>query len=494
MGYTLRYYQNDALQIMRQNKKRILISCPTGGGKTVILAQYASEQEGRTLICTPSTELREQTISKLKTVDPEIDVGSVQGLLSDFTNKIIVATPQSLSHKKSQRIEEILKHGNISTVIFDEVHIGVARSEKIINRIKNSDIKIIGVTATAENRELNRIFSQLDYHKPLIEMIEEGFLCEPVCILVSSETNLSNISKVAGDFNQKELETTVDNVQRNRLIVKAYKEYSKDRKSCLVFCVGIEHLNHVVEEFKSEGIYCKGLDSTYNKEDRKAIIEEFKTGKLPVLVNCGVLTTGFDFEALNMLIIARPTQSKILYQQILGRALRIHPDKKDALILDIVDVSKKHDLMSLSNIFEMPIKHGETIKKAMQRIKKEKEDAERRKAEEEQRRLERERLKREEMRIRAEQVKLFNRDMKNRMEERKFDFYRVDNLTYALTYAMDVHYVVENRNEKYYIYNAITSKEEKKIEYICEFNDLIEAIKYIEKRINLNIFTNKKAD
>lgn len=496
LSYQLRDYQHECVDIMTKAEKgeRILISIATGGGKTVIFSTYAINTSGRTLIVVPSTELREQSIQKLRKIDPDIDVGSVQGSINEVSNKVVVATRQSLTHSKSKRIDEMLKHGKFESIIFDEVHQACEQVIKIINKIKDKNVKIFGVTATPWNRQLNKIFTKINYQKTILDMILDEYLCEPKAMMVQSTTSLMDVKSVAGEFNQKDLEETVDNPLRNRLIVKSYQEFASERKSTLVFCVGIDHLNHVVEEFKSEGIYCKGLDSTYSKEDRKSIIEEFKSGKLPVLVNCGVLTTGFDHEAVDCIILARPTKSRILYTQIIGRGLRLHPDKNDCLIIDINDVVRTHDLLNMSSVFEMPIKHGETPKRAIERIKKEKENEERRKQEEEERRIERERLKQEELKIKVQQIKLFNRDMKSRMEEAKYDWWRADNLTWVLTYAMNVHYAVENVEDNYNIYNVVTEKDKKYAELITCKNSIIECIEYVEKRINKNTYTDKNSE
>lgn len=474
--------------------ERVLLSVPTGGGKTVIFSTYAANTSGRTLIVVPSTELREQSIEKLEKIDPDIDVGSVQGTINEVSNKIVIATRQSLTHKKSKRIDEMLKHGKFESVIFDEVHQACGQVIKIINRIKDNNIRVFGVTATPWNRELNKIFKKIDYQKSILDMIMDGYLCEPKAMIVESTTSLIGIKTVAGEFNQKELEETVDNPLRNKIIVEAYKKYAHNRKSTLVFCVGIDHLRHVVDAFKDEGISCEGLDSTNNKEDRKKIIDRFKSGKTSVLVNCGVLTTGFDHEATDCIILARPTKSKILYTQILGRGLRIHPDKEDCLIIDINDIVKTHDLLNMGSVFDMPIKHGETPKRAIERIKKEKEEDEKRKQEEEQRRIEREKLRQEELKIKAQQIKLFNRDMKARIEERRLDWWRVDNLTYALTYAMNAHNVIENVNDEYIIYNVVTEKDQKYAQEIIRMESLPDAISYIEKKVNKNTYTSKDSD
>jgi type I site-specific restriction endonuclease len=315
-------------------------------------------------------------------------------------------------------------------------------------------------------------------------MILAGYLCEPKALSITSTTNLSGIKSVAGDFNQSELEEKVDNPLRNRLIVKAYKEYAQKRKSTLVFCVGIKHLNHVVEEFQSEGIYCKGLDSTNSKEDRAAIIEEFKSGKLPVLVNCGVLTTGFDYEELDTLLISRPTKSKILYTQIVGRGLRTAEGKKDCLIIDITDVSRSHDLLSLSNVFDMPIRNGETVKKAIKRIEKEKENAEQLKREAEERQRERERFALEQIKLKAQEIKLFNHEMKTLIESRSLDWWKVDNLSFALSYANGVHYVIEDSQNTYKVYSAVTEREDKRISELSKFEELLKAVKYVENNVN----------
>lgn len=496
MSYQLRYYQKEVVDLMLNTKEgeRKLIYLPTAAGKTICFSSYTNQAEGRTLLIVPSSELREQTEEKLKAFDPEMDIGSVQASLNETSNKVIIATRQSLTHSKSNRIEDMLKHGNFTSLIFDECHQAIDQMNKIINRIKNSNVKVFGFSATPFAPKLTTIFNGIAYQKSILTMIMEGYLTEPTAILVESKTNLNNVQVVAGEFNQKELEETVDTLERNRLIVEAYKQYGASRKATLVFCVGIAHLNHVVEEFNAEGIYCKGLDSTYSKEDRKNIIEEFKSGKLPVLVNCGVLTTGFDFEALDTLILARPLKSKILYTQIIGRALRLAEGKKDALIIDINDVTKRHDLMSMSNIFEIKIKHKETVRKAIERVKKEKIDEEIRKKEEEKRSIEREKLKQEELKIVAQRIKLFNRDMISRFKETKLDFYKVDNLTYALSYEMKQHYVIENINEEYIVYDVCTEKENKHTEYIEKLSDLVEAIKFVEKRAGSNSYTKKNSD
>ena len=112
------------------------------------------------------------------------------------------------------------------------------------------------------------------------------------------------------------------------------------------------------------------MDSTVEDFIREQIISDFKNGKIKVLVNVGILTTGFDYPAVDCLIYARPTKSKILYTQILGRGLRNAEGKQDCLVIDVVDICRKYDIQSMTNIFDIEIRDGETLTQAIERNKR----------------------------------------------------------------------------------------------------------------------------
>jgi superfamily II DNA or RNA helicase len=491
--YKLRDYQEDALEVIKNMSKgeRSLIKIPTGGGKTIIFASLSAHVEGRVLIVVPSKELREQAFEKIKAIDEEIDIGNVQAKLDEVDSKIVIASRQSLTHKKSTRMQRMLDHGNFEYIIFDEVHQAVEQVEKIIHNI-NDTAKIIGFTATPYNKELNKIFKKIDFQRDLLYMISNEYLCEPKAIMVESKTNLNHVKIVAGEFNLKELEEAVNNNDRNALIVKSYEKYAKDRKSTIVFASGILHSKSITEEFKRNGIKCESVDSHTPKEERERIIESFKKGEFPVLVNVAVLTTGFDYPETDCIILARPTKSRILYEQIIGRGLRTASKKENCLIVDINDVVKNHNLMSLSNVFDIQIKHGETPTEAQKRIKREKDEEAERKRQEELKRLAEQERKQKEIELRAKQIKLFNLDFENGMLGAKYDWFRVDTLTYAISYTSDKHYVIErnddNETTKYLLYDSCTNRDNKNLELITEKDDIKDLILYVEneliKRVN----------
>ena len=481
-GVILRDYQKDALgKICNMENNIGLVMSSVASGKTILFSTIAAQSNGRVLIVVPSTELRDQTVDKLKMIDNTLDIGLVQATLDEIKSKIIVSTRQSLSHKKSTRIQRMLKHGNFEYLIFDEAHIAPYQIKKIINNI-NDNIKILAFSATPYTKECIDIFGKPIFIKTIYDLIMEDYLCEPKAIQVFSKTDLSDIKIVAGEFNQRQLEDAVNNEERNDLVVEAYKKYASDRKSTLVFASGISHSEDLASEFKKHGIYCKSIDSTLSNEERNKTLEEFKSGKLPVLINVSILTTGFDHPPTDCIILCRPTKSRILFEQILGRGLRISENKKDCLIIDVRDIITNHDLMDISSVFDMDIRSGETLKQASNRKKQEEELEEKVKQEEEQKRIEREKKRQEELELIAKQVKLFNKHMIKTFSENAYlDWFKVDNMTYCLSINPDYHLVIEQQeDDEFNLYGVVTKKDNKYTKHIDTMDNLLEIIRHGE--------------
>lgn len=499
--FEFRPYQNEAIETMMQTEigSPTLIVLPCGTGKTVVFASVVSKIKGRVLIIVPQSELMEQSILKIKKIDPFLDVGRLQGQkFNNVSSRVMVGTWQSLSHKKSKRIKNMLEHGEIEYVIIDEVHLAVDKLQKILSQLENC--KVSGLTATPWNPKLLKLFHKVAYSKNILEMIEKNYLCDPLCYQVQSETDLNQVGMSAGDFKENELQEAVNNIHRNKLIVKSYIEYAKDRKSTIIFASGIQHIADLVREFTEAGIYCKGLDSkNYDKEYRDDVIAEFKRGELPILINCGILTTGFDMEDLSCVILARPTRSKILYVQCLGRGLRPHPDKENCLVIDIVDILRSHDLCSVNDIFEMKIKNGETLKKAQKRVE---DEIEKQRLEEEKKKeqeIERQRQKDEEIKLKAQQINLFNTDMARAFSESLYDWWKCDIVTHVLTYRSNTHYAIEKVNNKFFLFNIKTGKGDTDIKFVKESPAIDKLIDYVENDLlslmfNHNLFTEINAD
>jgi hypothetical protein len=211
------------------------------------------------------------------------------------------------------------------------------------------------------------------------------------------------------------------------------------------------------------------------------------------------LTTGFDVPETDCVMICRPSQSRILYEQIIGRGLRLAEGKSDCLIVDIQDIVKRHNLMDVSTIFDTKIKHGETLRKARKRIEEEKEAEKKRQEEFERKRIEAEQQRQREMEIVAQRIKLFNRDLKLGFENRKLDWFRVDATTFALGYGLNQYYAIESdfdlitNKDRFNVFEVCTGKENKTVSYIIDKENVIEAIEYIEKLVKKNTYSDPNA-
>lgn len=477
MAYELRPYQIEAVEAVKnlQSGFNGILSLSTGTGKTVIMAAIANETIGRVLIVVQSSELREQTIEKLYKTNPNLDVGSVQASLDEVSNKIVVSTRQSLTHSKSTRLERMSEHGDFELVFFDECHSSVGQIKKIVDKL-NPSIKVVGLTATAFNPDMKKVFHGIIYEKYILEMIKDNYLCEPKAIYVHSDVDLSNVKTIAGEFNQRQLEDAVNTDNRNDIIVDAYIKYASGRKSTIVFASGIAHARDICQKFKDNNIVCDYVDSTIEDNQRELVINNFKSGKLPVIVNVGILTLGFDHPPTDCIMMCRPTKSKILYTQIIGRGLRTSEGKENCLVIDVVDIVRKHDLMTMTDIFDVEIKDGETLSEAIKREEKN-----------EQEKLEREELakqkEQERLALIAEELKLFKTNMSEYFSESYYDWFKCDNDIFALSTNSDYHYAIyknikENIFELYFINttNKVNTKD-----YISEDDNLINLIEEAEK-------------
>jgi len=477
MAYELRPYQIESVEAVKNLEPNFngILSLSTGTGKTVIMAAIANETVGRVLIIVQSSELRDQTKEKLLNNNPELDVGLVQASLDQVSSKVVIGTRQSLTHSKSTRLERMSEYGDFELVFFDECHVAIGQIKKIVDKL-NPNIKVVGLSATPIAQDMTKVFHGIIYEKSILEMINSKYLCEPKAIYVHSDVDLSNVKTVAGEFNQRQLEDAVNTDNRNDIIVDAYIKYASDRKSTIVFATGIAHARDICQKFKDNNIICDYVDSTVEDTKRESVINNFKSGKLPVIVNVGVLTTGFDHPGSDCILMCRPTKSKILYTQIIGRGLRTAEGKSNCLIIDVVDIVRKHDLMTMTDIFGVEIKNQETLTEAIEREEKDKAE-----------KLEREELAKqkenERLRLIAEELKLFKTNMGEYFSESYYHWFKCDNEIFALSTNSDHHYTIyknlsENIFELYYVNttNKINTKD-----YISEDDNLINLIEEAEK-------------
>jgi hypothetical protein len=184
-------------------------------------------------------------------------------------------------------------------------------------------------------------------------MIADGYLCPISGWRAYSDTSLDQIAIRHGDFVENQLAQVVNTSDRNNLLVSAYRKYATGHRA-IVFCVNVAHAMDVCHAFTLAGIRASAVWGDMPREQRRGTLADFSTGEIDVVTNCNVLTEGFDEPRVDAIIMARPTRSKLLYTQMVGRGTRRHPDKVDLTVIDIADNSKAHQLPSLNDLFDLP--------------------------------------------------------------------------------------------------------------------------------------------
>ncbi|PWY91594.1 DEAD/DEAH box helicase [Aspergillus sclerotioniger CBS 115572] len=350
----LRDYQEECIQSvlyhLDQGHKRLGVSLATGAGKTVIFTQLIGRippRDGRhdqTLILVHRRELVEQAARHCRLAYPdrtvEIEMGNS---VASGSGDIIIASLRSLTSG-----DRICKFDSrrFKLVLVDEAHHIVAPTYRSVLEYFGLDDPspdspaLVGVSATFsrfDGLKLGAAIDHIVYHKDYMDMIDEKWLSNAFFTTVRSEANLSRVRKDKfGDFALSSLSEAVNTNKSNDITVRAWLANAQDRKSTLVFCVDIEHTRQLTEAFREVGIDARYITSGTPKDMRDEQLRLFRDQEFPVLLNCGLFTEGTDIPNIDCVLLARPTRSRNLLIQMIGRGLRLYPGKKDCHIIDMV--------------------------------------------------------------------------------------------------------------------------------------------------------------
>ncbi|CCU74292.1 unnamed protein product [Blumeria hordei] len=349
----LRNYQEDCIQAilssLEKGHKRLGVSLATGAGKTVIFTQLIDRIKPRgtadqTLILAHRQELVEQAARHCSNAYPtktvEIEMGSMHATgLADIT----VASVQSLT--SGTRIQKF-DPSRFKLFLVDEAHhIAAPGYMKALDHfgLKNmtSDSPaLVGVSATLSRFDGLQLASAIDhivYHKDYIDMIGEKWLSSVIFTTVTIPADISTVkSGASGDYKTGELSKIINTDAINDTTVRTWLTKSKNRKSTLVFCVDVEHIIELTNTFRKYGIDARFITGETPKAERSIRLDSFKKGEFPVLVNCGVFTEGTDIPNIDCVLLVRPTKSRNLLVQMIGRGMRLHPSKENCHIIDMV--------------------------------------------------------------------------------------------------------------------------------------------------------------
>ena len=365
MAINLRDYQqhlvNAVRDAYRKGRRAPLVVLPTGGGKTTIFAYVTSQAAQKNncvfLLCHRAELVKQisMTLAKFgcvhRVIAPQPIINQCQaehyktlGKQYIGVSRVYVASVQTLI----KRLDKVQDTPDL--IVIDEAHHLTTDSTygKVIAAYPNA--KLLPVTATpcrldGKGLGINQggLADDIIIGETMDNLIKNGYLSPYRAYCPPNNIDLSNVKKTAGDYNKGQLADAMD---KPTITGDAVKHYTKlaNGKRAIVFCVSVNHAQHVSESFNLCGINSESLDGTMTPEQRDATIKRFESGQTLVLTSCDVVNEGFDLPAIEVAILLRPTQSLSLYLQQVGRSLRTFSGKKEAIILDHVGNIQRHGL------------------------------------------------------------------------------------------------------------------------------------------------------
>ncbi len=339
MTYALRPYQLAAIHRAGQSfvagSRRLLVVAPTGAGKTIIATEGfirpALARMSRILFIAHRTELITQCRDKLDLPD---QTGVIKaGHRPNPDAPIQIASIQTLARRELPPAD---------LVIWDEAHHCTAATYERIQAAYPFATHV-GLTATpyaTSGKGLGRAFDALIEVATIPELIAMQFLV-PSRIFALPPPDLAGVRTMAGDYQEDQLATAMNKPRIGTRIVETYQRYAPGR-SALVFAVNVQHSQDLCAAFQAAGIAAEHVDGNTPEEERAAILSRLASGATHVVCNCAVLTEGFDCPRISCIILARPTKSRCLWRQCVGRGLRPADGKHDCQIHDHAGCHDRH--------------------------------------------------------------------------------------------------------------------------------------------------------
>lgn len=332
-----------------------MLNMPGGSGKSVVIASLAKDAlqnwpGTRILMLVHSKELILQNADKLKKLWPGAPLGIYSASVGrrDIGEPITYAGIGSVAKRAHQL-------GRIDLCIIDEVH-AVSTTESGIYRkliadllTINQHMRIVGLSASpyrlghgliTEGEEA--IFSEILEPVSIEELVHQNHLVPLRSKHTSHMLDTNGLHKRQGEYISSEMEAKFNTDDHNSAVVQEIIEKARDRKHWLIFCSGVAHSEAVAQRFRDAGIVAESLDGMHSKKERERKLADFESGKMRAICSIGILTTGYDFPALDCIVFLRSTMSPGLYLQMAVRGMRIHPGKKDCLVLDFAGVVETH--------------------------------------------------------------------------------------------------------------------------------------------------------
>mgnify|MGYP002516379890 CR=1 FL=1 len=365
----LRPYQEEAVKAIENewskgNKKTLLV-LPCGCGKTICFSKVIEDsiKDGsRALVLAHRTELLTQAAEKLKKVsglDSALEKAENTSYGSDL--QVTLGSVQTLS--KEKRLHQF-PNDYFKTIVVDEGHHSMSDSYQTI--LKHFDkANILGVTATpdrSDERNLGQFFDSKAYEYTIAQGIRDGYLSPVKAQLIPLQLDIKDVNVSQGDYNAGEIGNALEPYLNQ--IANEMLTYCKNRRT-IVFLPLIKTSQKFCELLNLHGLRAVEVNGT--SKDREKILNDFHNGEYDVLCNSMLLTEGFDEPSIDCVVVLRPTKVRALYQQMVGRGMRLSPEtgKKDLLLLDFLWMTEKHNLCRPSALISKDSDIAERIDKKM---------------------------------------------------------------------------------------------------------------------------------
>jgi superfamily II DNA or RNA helicase len=395
-GISLRPYQRECLGNITGARSRgisrQLIVQATGMGKAVQAANVPSAlnipRGKRSLFLVHRDELAYQAVEKFRKYNPQLTVGLEKASSRAYDADIVVASVPSIGRATCKTVAgatnweycDRLRRFNpndFALVQADEAHhipgndswLTVLRYFHVLKGEPNEDRNrlLLGWTATpqrADNQGLESVFDEIVSSYGIREGITDGWLAPIVAYRLETEEDVSRVRLQHGDFAVSDLASAINTPARNRLIAQKYAELCPN-KPAIFFTANIAHSEDLAEELRAHGFNAWAISGNTPRDERAQLISDFKSGEVHALCSCGVLNEGTDLPNAEAGFMCRPTKSGLLYRQQIGRILRPSPAPEElatmtaaggyiklyALIVDVADVSGRHDLVVAPSLF-----------------------------------------------------------------------------------------------------------------------------------------------
>ncbi len=333
-----------------------VIEIPTGGGKSLVQAKLIesllkdTERTGVILCLTHVETLIRQNVAELRRVWPDapVSISCASLKTKDLSGQIVFASIQTIYHQLDQ-----LDSMQFDYVFIDEAH-KVPEDESqqsqyrtVLDRLEknNTKLRCVGMTATPMRLKSGLIYENDNFFNHLImavsmrHLIEQEYLCKITNKIDKVHIDTSGLELKAGDFKEVDLAKRAEEAMP--AIIRQLVEAIADRKKVLVFACTIQHAKDTAAMLSERGFDCGYLHSKLTEKEKEQVSSDFRSGKLSVLVNVEMMTTGVNIPEIDVIVMLRPTMSEGLYIQMVGRGMRVAEGKDNCLILDFAENIKR---------------------------------------------------------------------------------------------------------------------------------------------------------